>query len=127
MPAPTPPIRADSITLGVESGTFSQAVTGLSPNTTYYYTVEATNFAGASWASPSQSFTTTTATLPQVTNTPATAIGATLATLNGQVLSTGGVPLTITIFYGTNDGSTNAAAWSNNISSVPERRLRANG
>ena len=47
---------ANSITLGVEIGTFSQAVSGLSPNTTYYYTAAAANFAGISWASPSLSF-----------------------------------------------------------------------
>ncbi|HTA29744.1 MAG TPA: hypothetical protein VK731_04635, partial [Candidatus Cybelea sp.] len=88
---------ADSVTLGVETADFSQALTGLSPNTTYYFTAKAVNFSGTSWASPSLSFTTTTVTPPQVANDPATAIGATLATLNGQVLSTGGAPTTVTL------------------------------
>jgi hypothetical protein len=107
---------ADSITLGVETGTFSQAITGLSPNTTWYYTVKAVNFAGTNWASPSLNFNTTSVSPPQVANAPATAIGATLATLNGRVLSTGGVPPAVTLYYGTNDGGPNAAAWSNSIS-----------
>jgi hypothetical protein len=37
---------ANSIILGLEAATFSQTVTGLSPDTTYYYTAEAVNSAG---------------------------------------------------------------------------------
>jgi hypothetical protein len=107
---------ANSITVGVETGTFSQAVAGLSPNTTYYYTAKAVNVAGTAWSSPSLSFKTTTVSPPQVATAAATAVGATLATLNGQVLSTGGGPTTVNIYYGTADGGTNAAAWASNLS-----------
>jgi uncharacterized repeat protein (TIGR03806 family) len=55
-------------------------------------------------------------TLPQVTTVSATAIGATLATLNGQVISTGGSPTTVIFYYGLADGGTNAGAWSISIS-----------
>jgi hypothetical protein len=106
---------ANSLLLGSETGTFSQAITGLSSQTTYYYTVSASNIAGVSWAAPSQTFTTTTITLPQVTDAPATAIGATVATLNGQVLSTGGATTTVILYYGTTDGGANAAAWSHSL------------
>jgi uncharacterized repeat protein (TIGR03806 family) len=106
---------ANSIALGAENGTFSQAITGLSPGTTYYYTVNAVNVAGASWATPSRSFTTISITPPQVTNAPATGIGSTQANLNGQVLSTGGAPTSVILYYGPTDGGANAAAWSNNI------------
>ena len=107
---------AESVTAGFATGTFSEAITGLSPNTTYYYTVGAANIDGTSWASPAQSFTTTPVTLPQVDNSPATAITATSATLNGQLVSTGGVPTGVTFYYGTSDGGNSAAAWNNSIS-----------
>ncbi|MGC9943218.1 MAG: chitobiase/beta-hexosaminidase C-terminal domain-containing protein [Verrucomicrobiota bacterium] len=106
---------ANSISVGVETGAFSQSVTGLSPDTTYYYTASASNIGGTAWASPSQSFTTTIVTPPQVSNEPATAIGATTATLNGQLLSTGGAPTTVTFYYGTTDGGNNPAAWNSSI------------
>ena len=54
--------------------------------------------------------------LPQVANVAATAIGGTVATLNGQVISTGGAPTTVTLYYGATDGQTNAAAWANHVS-----------
>ncbi|HZV36475.1 MAG TPA: chitobiase/beta-hexosaminidase C-terminal domain-containing protein, partial [Verrucomicrobiae bacterium] len=43
---------------GTQSSGFSITTPGLSPNTTYYYTVLASNIAGMAWASPPQSFTT---------------------------------------------------------------------
>jgi uncharacterized repeat protein (TIGR03806 family) len=106
---------AGSVTIGVENGNFSQAISGLLPNTTYYYTVQANNFAGTSWASPSFSFRTTAANTPQVANVPATGIEGTLATLNGQIISTGGAPTSATIYYGPTDGGTSASAWSNSL------------
>jgi hypothetical protein len=105
----------DNIVVGLENGSFSQAITGLSPNTKYYYTAKAVNFAGTSWAAPSLSFTTTSVTPPQVANSPATAVEGTLATLNGQVVSTGGAPTSVILYYGPTDGGTSAAAWSNNL------------
>jgi hypothetical protein len=106
---------ANSTALGVQTGLFSQPIAGLLPNTTYYYTANAVNFAGSSWASPPQSFTTPAVTLPQVANAPATAIGATLATLNGQVLSTGGAATTVILYYGPTNGGTNAGNWTDNF------------
>ena len=106
---------ANSIVLGVETGAFSQPVSGLSPYTTYYYSVRAVNYAGTAWASPVESFTTGGVTVPQVTNGPATAIGASLATLNGQVLSTGGATTSVILYYGLADGGTNAGSWSQSV------------
>jgi uncharacterized repeat protein (TIGR03806 family) len=107
---------AHSITLGFETSSFSQTVTGLSPDTTYYYTANAVNFAGASWASPSEIFSTPTASEARVTNLAPANITASSATLAADVLSTGGITPAVTIFYGTTDGGTNAAQWSSSIS-----------
>ena len=107
---------ASNVTVGLETGTFSLPIAGLSPSTTYYYSANAVNYAGTSWASPSQTFTTAGVSLPQVANSPATSIAATFATLNGQVVSTGGVPTTVNLYYGTVDGGANPAAWGNTVS-----------
>ena len=106
---------AFSTNLGIQSGAFSAAIAGLSPNTTYYYTANAANIGGSSWASPSESFTTTAVTLPQVANAPATGIGGTIATLNGQITATGGAAPSVTLFYGPTDQGANAANWASNI------------
>lgn len=49
---------ARNIPLGVCTGAFNTSVSGLSSNTTYYFTLRGENLGGTSWATPSQSFTT---------------------------------------------------------------------
>lgn len=58
---------------------------------------------------------TSLVTLPVVTNSPASSILDTSATLNGQVVSTGDEPPNITIFYGPFNGGPTPGAWSNSI------------
>jgi len=106
---------ANAVALGTESGSFALPVAGLTPNQAYFFTVSAANSAGVGWAVPSQSFSTPPITLPQITTAPATAIGSTVATLNGQVLASGGVPVSVLLYYGPVDGGTNVAAWSNSV------------
>ena len=111
---------SNSVALGDQNGAFSQVVTGLTANSTYYFAARAQNYAGASWATPSRSFVTAAAALPQVANAPATGIAATFATLNGQVTSSGGLPTGVILYYGPSDGGTNPASWAKSIVLGPQ-------
>lgn len=104
---------SNSVALGLQSGAFAQTVAGLVSNTTYYFTAQALNVVGPSWAIPSQSFTTVA--LPIVTNLPATKIQATFATLNGKVIFNGNQTPAVTIYYGPTDGGANPSAWAQSI------------
>jgi hypothetical protein len=59
---------AHSVLLGQQAGAYAETVVGLSSNTPYYFSAEATNSAGAAWAAPSQTFTT------QATNSPSSLV-----------------------------------------------------
>jgi len=98
--------------LGYQSNAFAVTVTGLQTNSTYYFTATATNVTGATWAVPSKSFTTLTASPPAVTNLAATGIASVIATLNGQVVNTGNAWPAVTVYYGPTDCGTNPAAWA---------------
>ena len=113
-----------SITLGeVGVGTYRETITGLTSDTEYFYRAFAQNDAGSSWASLSTSFTTAGLSLPALVTQPAADVGAFSATVAGVVTDTGGDPPTVTIYYGTADGGTNAGnAWEKSA-----RSWRASG
>ena len=112
-------------TLGALVGntTFNEAITGLSPNTTYYARAYSTNTAGTSYGSIVS--LTTSVTVPTVTTNTASSIFPTFATLNGTVSSTGGATVTArgfvygpTTAYGTTtieSGSFSAGGFSASI------------
>jgi hypothetical protein len=73
----------------------SYEITGLDPNTTYYYVVRAANASGASGNSNEIEVTTLAAIgLPVVTNTSVSGVGETSATLGGEITSDGGSAIT---------------------------------
>ena len=109
MAAPTHRFGRKHIALGLQGGGFAQTVSGLAPNAVYYYTSQAINSAGTNWAMPSATFQTLPLTAPVLTNLPAGNVQGTFATLNGQILSTGGESAHgDMLFYGTTDGGTNS-------------------
>jgi hypothetical protein len=109
------PAWSNSISLGRQSGTFSQKITGLITNTFYFFTTSAANSAGNAWAAPSHSFTTLASPLAIVTNLAGAGVQADSATLHGRVLAVGDDTPSIVFFYGPADGGTNASAWSNSV------------
>lgn len=106
----------NSVSLGAQSGAGSTNVTGLTPNTQYYYRAFAQNSAAGIWAPSSATFTTTVLSAPTMANQTVMNQMATTATLDGQVVSTGNENPTVTLFYGLTDGGTSTGAWTGNIS-----------
>lgn len=104
-----------SISIGATDGPFSVALTGLTQNTTYFYTSYAANSGGDDWADSSETFTTLVPGLPSVTSNPATGISSVSALIGGQVTDPGNDPPEITVFYGTIDAGTNPGAWQHSI------------
>jgi MYXO-CTERM domain-containing protein len=76
-----PAIGGSVLGAGTAAVPYAQAITDLSPGTTYYFCAIASNAAGTGFGSV-LSFTTPAA--PAVTTAPATAVSGTTATLNGS-------------------------------------------
>jgi hypothetical protein len=103
----------DSVNLaGTHSGMFSAGVTGLSPGTTYHFTARATNSAGESWSLAGGEFETLPLP-PVVTHLPAGNVRPTGADLGVTV--TGAGLATLTVYYGTADGGSDAGAWASSV------------
>ena len=74
------------------TGIFTSTITGLTPNTTYYFKAYAINSVGTGYGT--QFSFTTTASLPTVTTSTLTNITSTSATAGGVVVSDGGATVT---------------------------------
>ena len=101
--------------VGSANNSFAQTLGGLTPNSTYYFTVAAVNSAGTAWAAPSKSFVTAAAAVATITNLPALNVRTNSAMLSGQVVNTGGDAPNVVLYYGTSNGGANPAAWTQSM------------
>jgi hypothetical protein len=89
-----PTITSDSYTMnGGGTGEFSDSITGLSPNTTYYVRAYATNSSGTAYGG-NVSFRTNPAALPAITTAAVTNVTQNTAEGGGNVTSDGGYTVT---------------------------------
>jgi len=79
---------------GGGTGSYTSAITGLSPNTTYYVRAYATNGEGTSYGSEVSFTTDQTVYLPTLTTTAPTSITANSAVSGGNITDNGGAEVT---------------------------------
>ena len=100
-----------SLDLGEQAGSASSPISGLTPNTQYYFRARAVNSGGTAWASSTATFATPQVTLAQLTNQNATGVTGISAVLRGEVTNVGFDPPAVTIYYGRTDGGNSTGAW----------------
>lgn len=103
------------IILGTETGEFTREASNLTQNSTYYYRCFATNSGGDIWAPSTATFTTLAYGMPTVVNSAASEITRVSALVGGVVTGDGGDSPSIIIYYGENDGGTDANAWDDSV------------
>ena len=87
------PTTADAKTTdGTGTGSFTSAITGLTPGTAYYFRAYATNNIGTAYGN--QVTATTTATLSTLTTAAVSAITSSMATSGGNITNDGGAAIT---------------------------------
>jgi len=91
-------------------GAIGHALSGLTGQTDYFYTFQATNALTNLWASPSVSFQTLGASVVVSNNAPVY-VGQDTATLSGELASGGAGEATV--YWGLDDGGANHTAWAN--------------
>jgi uncharacterized protein (TIGR02145 family) len=89
-----PTIAGTKTTDGIGTGSFTSAITGLAPNTTYYVRSYTINNVGTAYGSQVSFTTSVQAQLPTLTTIAASAISTTSATSGGSISSDGGATVT---------------------------------
>ena len=98
-------------TNGTLTGTYTSAISGLTPGTLYYVRSYATNAVGTSYGAQTSFTTLTTPTL--AATTAASSIASTTATSGGTITSNGGANITSSgVVYGTSPGSSTYSSTS---------------
>lgn len=112
----SPGVWDNAIAVGGQAGSFSSEISGLSPATTYFFRAFASNRVGEDWADATATFSTDDPpSPPTAVNRPATMITGTAALVGGDVTSTGGDPPAVTIYFGDNNGATDADGWDDSV------------
>ena len=96
--------------LGPQSEAFSTDISGLDPNTTYYFRCFAADSDSYDWADSSAEFRTLLAS-PSVENIGASNASRGFATLSGQVTYVGDETPSVIIYWGDNDGTIMPEEW----------------
>ena len=106
---------SNTVSAGSGAGKVSAAISGLTTGLTYYFRSAATNSAGTTWSPATTTFHTDLITAPRVRTLPATHVRSTMATLSGEVTSSGNDVPSVVLYWGLTDGGTTPAAWSNTV------------
>lgn len=96
--------------LGVQPGGFDVDIADLTPLTTYYFRAFCSSADGHDWADMSTEFTTLSA-IATVEHLDLANLKSTSVTLNGRVSYLGAEAPVVTVYWGTEDGETDAEAW----------------
>jgi hypothetical protein len=114
--SPTPTTANSKTTDGTGIGTFTSAVSALTPSTTYYIRAYATNSVGTAYGDE-LTFTTTNVatTVPTLTTTAISSVTETSASSGGNISADGGSPVTARgVCWSTTTNPTTANSKTNN-------------
>jgi hypothetical protein len=111
---PNPTLQNNIFPIGLGTGTFSNTLTGLMPNTTYYVKAYATNSAGTAYGNE-QSFSTLPLSVPTISTNSVSAITPTSATTGGFIANDGGALVSQRgVAYGTSPNPTISGTFTQN-------------
>ena len=96
-------------------GPFSLPIQDLTADTTYHSRLQASNSGGDVW-SGSTSFTTPSATVPEISALSPQQVGHVTAVVRGELTSTGGQDTSVLVVWGQANGGTDLASWDNFVS-----------
>lgn len=103
----------------VDVGRYSVVLEDLAVNTPYFYRAFAFNFAGGTAWTDAASFSTLPPEAATLESNPISIVSGTAADLSGRVTETGGDIPDVIVFYGTENGQDDEAAWQAQLNLGP--------